>query len=101
MKIEKTAALPLAENGEGFIFSEKTVQGAKVGKKEDLTYIISPRRFKLYTDSCDKLSILKGTGFIKWKRGETPFSAGDCFNVCETGEYELNGNCEFVVRRGE
>ena len=79
MKIQKIIqerALPAETE---FVFSEKTVQGAKTGKKDDLLFVRSPRRFKLYTDGCDEVTFLEGAGHFKWARGETPFAAGDCF----------------------
>ena len=97
MKIQKIIqerALPAETE---FVFSEKTVQGAKTGKKDDLLFVRSPRRFKLYTDGCDEVIFLEGAGHFKWARGETPFAAGDCFLVEKCGEYEVNGACTFVV----
>lgn len=84
---------------EDFVFSDKTVQGATVGKCGTSLYIISPRRFKLYTDGTDTVHILSGAGHFKWARGETPFAAGESFSAENVGEYEVNGNCEFAVVR--
>ncbi len=95
-KIEQTGTLP-AEND--FIFSDKTVQGAKVGKKDNFLFVRSPRRYKLYTDGCDQVTFLEGSGHFKWARGETPFAAGECFLAESCGEYEINGACAFVVAR--
>lgn len=84
-----------------FAFSPSPLQGARVGKKENAMYIISPRRFKLYTDSADELKILKlnGKGHFKWARGETPFVEGDAFEICGVGEYEVTADCTFIVIR--
>jgi hypothetical protein len=78
---------------------ENTVQGAKIGKKDNALLIISPRRYKLFSDGTDFVLIENGSGHFKWKRGETDFAAGDAFEVAEVGEYELNGNGTFVVVR--
>lgn len=84
---------------EDFTFSEERVQGALTGKSGSAVYVISPRRFKLYTDGTDKLKIIKlsGNGHFKWSRGETDFSEGDVFEISAVGEYEVNGNAEFIV----
>lgn len=84
-----------------FTFSDERVQGAMTGKRENALYVISPRRFKLYTDSADRLKIVKlsGKGHFKWSRGETDFSEGDVFEISSVGEYEVNGNAEFIVIR--
>lgn len=86
---------------EDFTFSEEKVQGAITGKNGGAAYVISPRRFKLYTDGVDKLKIvsLSGSGHFKWSRGETDFSEGDIFEISSVGEYEVNGNAEFIVVR--
>lgn len=84
---------------EQFAFSDKTVQGAAVGKNGASLYIISPRRFKLYADGTDTVHILSGAGHFKWARGETNFAAGDSFSAENIGEYEVNGSCEFIVER--
>lgn len=99
MDIRKIAGGACREEKEAFIFSEKTVQGAKVGKRGADMYIESPRRFKLFSDAKERVDVLEGEGFIKWKRGEIPFSAGDAFETDAAGEYELNGNCAFTVRK--
>ena len=98
MKLQKieACAAPAAEE---FAFSEKTVQGARVGKKGDSLYVISPRRFKLYAEGRDTLVVVRGEGFIKWARGEAPFRTGDCFAAEACGEYEVNGDSEFAVLR--
>lgn len=83
-----------------FQFSDKTVQGARLGKKDNFLFVRSPRRYKLYADGVDTLLFLEGTGHIKWARGETAFCAGESIRVEGAGEYEVNGACAFVVRRG-
>ncbi|MBP5242474.1 MAG: hypothetical protein J6Z36_02145 [Clostridia bacterium] len=94
---EENQTFPSAEE---FVMQETPVQGAQIGKRENDLYIVSPRRFKLFTTGMDRVYILEGNGFFKWKRGETKFSAGDVFTVEEVGEYEINGNGKyFVVRK--
>lgn len=83
-----------------FSMQENTVQGAKIGKCENALLIVSPRRYKLFTSGMDRVKIVKGVGFFKWKRGETKFAAGDCFSVSEVGEYEINGEGVYIVLRG-
>ena len=95
-RIERTGELPAAKT---FEFSDKTVQGAKLGKRENMLYVISPRRFKLYAEKADTLTFLAGSGHFKWARGETDFSAGDIFRIEGEGEYEVNGNCTFIAVR--
>ena len=75
----------------------KTVQGARMAQKDSAVYAESPRRYKLFCDTAHEIYIISGAGFIKWARGELPFTAGDCFCAEEIGEYELNGNCVFEV----
>lgn len=96
-KIELGRELPQEKD---FIFSEKPVQGARLGKAGNDLYIASPRRYKLYTDKTDTVCILDGQGHFKWARGETNFAAGETFLVQECGEYEVNGACTFIVLRG-
>lgn len=100
MKIEKTEPFPYPAR-EDFTMQGACVQGARIGKKGSALLIISPRRYKLYTDGRDLVRIEEGHGFFKWKRGETPFSAGDCFEVCQTGEYEISGKGVYIVLRGQ
>lgn len=95
-KIDLTRELPQETD---FIFSEKPVQGARLGKSGNNLYICSPRRYKLYTDASDTVSFLEGSGHFKWARGEKDFTAGDTFLVQECGEYEINGACTFIVLR--
>lgn len=83
-----------------FVMQEQTVQGAKIGKSGNDLLIISPRRYKLYTDGADRVKIVEGEGFFKWKRGETKFRTGDNFEISQVGEYEINGKGTFVVLRG-
>lgn len=97
MKLQKiTMAEPLPQESD-FTFTDKLLQGARVGKKDDALYIFSPRRYKLFTKGKDVVCILDGSGHFKWARGETPFCKGDCFSVEEVGEYELNGSGTFLV----
>lgn len=96
IKIDLTKELPQEKD---FIFSEKPVQGARLGKSGKNLYICSPRRYKLYTDTSDTVCFLNGSGHFKWARGEMNFTAGDTFLVQECGEYEINGACTFIVLR--
>lgn len=99
MLITKTKAAAELPDADQFEFSEKTVQGAKLGKRENMLYVISPRRFKLYADGADTITFLSGGGHFKWARGETDFAAGDIFRIEGEGEYEVNGNCTFIAVR--
>ena len=75
------------------------VQGGTVEKAGALSRVNS-RRFKLFTDSTDYVKILRGSGFVKWSRGELPFSEGDVIVAEKVGEYEINGaDCFLVSRR--
>lgn len=96
-KTEIETALPAISD---FEMQEATVQGAKIGKKDNMLIIVSPHRYKLFTTGTDAVKVVEGNGFFKWKRGETKFGAGDCFEIKETGEYEINGNGTYIVVRG-
>ena len=95
-RIERAGDLPAEES---FTFSDKAVQGARLGKRENMLYVISPRRFKLYADRADTLTFLAGSGHFKWARGETDFAAGDTFRVEGEGEYVVDGACTFIAKR--
>lgn len=99
MKIVKMAGGARRQEESGFTFSDKKVQGASVGRKGDELYIISPRRFKLYTEGTETVHVLSGSGYIKWKRGEIPFAEGDAVLAEAPGEYEVNGACTFIVTK--
>ena len=75
------------------------VQGGLKYTNGNLLKIESGGRYKLFTDTCDYIKFLQGSGHFKWARGETDFSAGDIFIAQETGEYEVNGKCVFLVLR--
>ena len=96
MNIRRTecAALPAERE---FVFSDKTVQGARMGKKGESLYISSPRRFKLFAKGSETLCIVRGEGHIKWKRGEIPFCAGDVFAAEDAEEYDLCGAGVFFI----
>jgi len=98
-KLESSNGLNFTESD--FTFSSAPLQGARVGKNKNALYVISPKRFKLYTDSADELKILKlnGEGHFKWSRGETPFAEGDAFEICGVGEYEVHADCTFALIR--
>ena len=99
MELNKIAGGARIHDKEAFCFSEKKVQGALVGKNGKDLYVLSPRRFKLFAEGRERLDILEGEGFIKWKRGEIPFAAGDAFEADGAGEYEVNGGCAFTLTR--
>lgn len=86
---------------ENFCFKDGKVQGARLGKNGSALLVEGAKRFKLYTDKKDLVKILEGDGHFKWKRGETDFSAGDCFEADGVGEYEINGSDKFLVIRKE
>lgn len=98
MKLCKIAGDALPDAG-AFAFSDRTVQGARLGRAGDSLYIFSPRRFKLFAEGRDEVVIVRGAGHIKWARGELPFRAGEHILAEECGEYEINGDCEFAVLR--
>lgn len=100
MNIQKIApaAMPAEES---FTFSEQKVQGAAIAAQGEYLCVRSPRRYKLFTEGEDVLLVLAGGGHFKWKRGELPFAAGDCFCISAVGEYEVNGACTFIVRRSK
>lgn len=100
MKLTKLTELPFPFALDEALFSEPThVQSAEKREYRNQLLIESPKRYKLFTDTMDYVLILSGKGFIKWARGELRFSEGDMFCFEETGEYELNGACKFVVVR--
>ena len=99
MELIKIAGGARREDKSAFVFSEKKVQGAELGKRGDDLYTVSPGRFKLFAEGKERVNILEGSGYIKWKRGEIPFCAGDAFEADGAGEYEVNGNCTFIVQR--
>lgn len=100
MKLAKTerGSLPAKEN---FSFTGKKVQGAEIGMFGSARYVISPRRFKTVCDDTLAVHILQGNGHFKWARGEMPFSAGESFLAENIGEFEINGNSEFLLLRPE
>lgn len=100
-KLEEIPAELNLDEGQ-FAFSSAPLQGARVGKKEGAMYVISPRRFKLFSEGVDVIKIVKlnGEGHFKWARGETPFAEGDVFEVAAGGEYEVTADCTFIVVRG-
>lgn len=75
------------------------VQGGLKYSCGNLLKIESGGRYKLFTESRDYVKFLQGNGHFKWARGEVPFSEGDVFLAEETGEYEVNGTCVFLVLR--
>ena len=96
MKLCKIAGDALPDAG-AFAFSDRTVQGARLGRAGDSLYIFSPRRFKLFAEGRDEVVIVRGEGHIKWKRGEIPFCAGDVFAAEDAEEYDLCGAGVFFI----
>lgn len=94
---EAQGAFALSE--ESFVFKEGKVQGARLGKNGSSLLVEGARRFKLFADAKELVKILRGSGHFKWKRGETPFAEGDCFELDGVGEYEINGSDKFMVIR--
>ncbi len=84
---------------ENFVYSEKSVQGAKTANFKNALLIESPKRFKLFTEEVHFVKILKSAdgAHFKYSRGELPFKEGDCFEVNGVGEYELNGDGIYLV----
>lgn len=100
--IKKIEYFPEEETDEAkFVFQAEKVQGAQVGKIDGAMLIISPRRFKLFTESADFVKIIEAPrgGHFKWSRGETDFRAGDKFEISAVGEYEFTGEGKFLVVR--
>lgn len=95
MKIERIDSQPPFRE-QDFTFPDSTVQGAFVAKKKNAIFVRSRSRYKL---ECDGVHIVyaDGTGHIKWKRGEFPFSAGDALRLEKTGEYEINGKGNYLI----
>lgn len=74
-------------------------QGAGWAKTAPAFSLRAPERFKLFTEGTDLVKILEGHGHFKWKKGETDFAPGDCFEAENPGEYEVNGSGKFLVVR--
>ncbi|MBR7099611.1 MAG: hypothetical protein IKC91_00430 [Clostridia bacterium] len=100
MKISKLQTEISFPSLDAFVMQDTPVQGAKIGKADNALLIQSSKRYKLFTEGRDLVKVVEGEGFFKWKRGETKFCAQDVFEVCETGEYELNGKGVYIVIRG-
>ena len=96
MKLEKIAAevfpSPAADFGE-----PRHVQGAEVQTADNFIRIVTAGRFKRFPAGKELLRVVRGSGSIKWARGETPFSEGDAFCADGLEEYELGGGGEFLV----
>ncbi|MDE5896805.1 MAG: hypothetical protein K2H43_03195 [Clostridia bacterium] len=75
-----------------------SVQGGTL-RKAGNALLAEARRYKLFGAKRDFIKITAGSGFIKWARGETKFSAGDCFLAEDVSEYEVNGAEQFLVVR--
>jgi len=96
-KIEETEAECFDLPDEGFVFGENrdachkrpVATGGGVGE----ICLVEIEH------SADFIKILRGNGHFKWKRGETDFSEGDCFEANGVGEYEINGASEFLAIR--
>lgn len=103
MKIEKVTEeqWPEAPVFDESIFPPPVkVQGSELQALDNMMLLNSRGRFKFYTEGCDYVRVLAGSGHIKWARGEFPFREGDLLKVEGVKEYELNGKGRFfVVRR--
>lgn len=101
----KSAKFLLSLSPEKFDLSGPTVQGAKCAKLESDGKIynctVSPRRFKQFAETAIILYIYSGDGFIKWKKGETKITQGSVYKIAPIGEYEINGNCTFILTKSE
>lgn len=75
------------------------VQGGTRSSAENMLLVQSGGRFKLFTDGCDLVKIVRGSGHFKWARGETAFCEGEVFLLEQVGEYELNGACDALIIR--
>ena len=92
---ETEAALPdLSKDSFG---EPVKVQGAAVRAVNNVRYVESGGRFKLFAEGAHTVKFTEGAGFFKWARGEAAFSAGDIFRAENVGEYEINGVCKFFV----
>lgn len=96
-KIPEDSVTPPDESA--FVFAPGRVQGARLGKNGPCLLIEGAERFKLFTEGTDLVKILEGHGHFKWKKGETDFAPGDCFEAENPGEYEVNGSGKFLVVR--
>ncbi|MGN1235352.1 MAG: hypothetical protein ACI4U2_05190 [Christensenellaceae bacterium] len=96
MQITRTEGIaPYTERD--FTFSEKKVQGGRVAKREDALFLISGGRYKRVAEGKERVYVLEGEGYFKWKRGETKYREGDVWLVDAVGEYELNGKGKYLV----
>lgn len=89
-----SAALPSPAEAFG---AARHVQGGQVQTAGRVTRIVSGGRFKRFPTGSELIRIESGAGYFKWARGETPFSAGECFCAEGLEEYEFNGAGEFLV----
>ena len=97
MKLLKTSAVnfPAAD-----AFGEPVrVQGGLMRSCGDARLVESGGRFKLLAEGRYALHIETGSGHFKWKRGETPFAAGDTYLLEDAGEVEVNGVCVFLFAK--
>lgn len=79
----------------------RTVQSGSVRSGENALLIRSSGRFKRFSDAKEYLRIEEGGGYIKWKRGELPFSAGDVFFADAPEEYDFYGAGKFLIVKAQ
>lgn len=96
MQLTTTAYEPPYQEKD-FAFSEKKVQGATIGKKENALFILSASRYKLECEAKHLVYVIEGNGHFKWKRGEKDFHTGEAFLLEKVGEYELNGKGKYLI----
>ncbi len=77
--------------------SKKSVQGGFLQRSNGIDRIESGGRFKCFRDGNAYVKIERGIGHFKWARGEMPFAAGETFYMQSVGEFEVNGNCCFMI----
>lgn len=75
------------------------VQSGEVRTRDGDRLVTSGGRFKYVFEGRAALYLLEGAGYIKWARGEVPFSAGDTFSLEGEGELDFYGACVFMTVR--
>ncbi len=103
MNIQKIAALPaeIAIPSANAFSEARTVQNAAVCSAEGALRITSSGRFKRFAAPAEYIRIERGSGYIKWKRGELPFAEGDLLYAERADEYDFYGAGDFLVLTGK